>query len=57
MTAHQGTTVHYFFNYPDAPGLIAYAFQDGRELVADTAVRTGDTLQIDRWGVLIIAES
>lgn len=51
-----GKTVHYYFNYADAPGSIAYAHPDGRELLADTVVRTGDTVQIERWEVLIIAE-
>jgi len=47
----------HYFNYSDDPGTFRYPHQDARELLADTAVQSGQVLQIDRWGVMIIAET
>ena len=52
----QGKSVHYYFNYADAPSSIAYPHPAGRELLMDTEVRKDQVLPIDRWGVLIVEE-
>ena len=52
----QGRTVHYYFNYADVPGSIAYSHPAGRELLTDTEVRKDQVLPIDRWGVLSVEE-
>jgi beta-galactosidase len=52
-----GNIVHYYFNYSDGPGSFTYPHQAARELLADTVVQSGQVLQIERWGVLIIEEA
>ena len=52
----QGQAVHYYFNYSDHPGSITYPYAEGRELLTDTAVSSGQAQPITAWGVLIIVE-
>ena len=52
----QGRTIHYYFNYADVPGSIAYPHPSGRELLTDTEVRKDQVLPINRWGVLSVEE-
>lgn len=52
----QGHTVHFFFNYADAPGSIRYRYQAGTELLTDTEVHQDQIMHIDPWGVLIVEE-
>jgi beta-galactosidase len=52
----QGNTIHYYFNYADAPSSIRYPHLAGRELLTDIEVRTDQVMPIDRWGVLIVEE-
>jgi beta-galactosidase len=52
----QGQAVHYYFNYSDHPGTIRYPYANGRELLTDTAVASGQNLPVAAWGVLIIVE-
>ena len=51
-----GKAVHYYFNYADGPASITYPYPDGRELLTDTAIRSGQVRQLDPWGALIIEE-
>jgi beta-galactosidase len=52
----QGKAVHYYFNYADHPGLITYPYSEGRELLTNTPVRSGQAQQLAAWGVMIIVE-
>ena len=48
--------VHYYLNYAEQQASLVYPHPNGRELLTNTAVQSGETQTIDRWGVLIIEE-
>lgn len=52
----EGKLLHYYFNYCEDHHSFTYPHQPGRELLADSTVETGQTLNIQPWGVLIIEE-
>jgi beta-galactosidase len=52
-----GRAVRYYLNYADEPASFSYPHADGTELLGGAAVRQGQQLTVDRWGVLIIEES
>jgi len=51
-----GKAMHYYFNYADDPGSIAYRYPPGRALLTGAEVDQNQLLPIDRWGVIIIEE-
>lgn len=51
-----GKNVHYYLNYAEQQASLVYPHPNGRELLTNTAVQSGETQTIDRWGVLIIEE-
>jgi beta-galactosidase len=53
-TNERGKTVRYYFNYSDEPRSFDYPHEDGLELLADRPVRSGERIELDRWGVAII---
>jgi beta-galactosidase len=55
-TNQHGKAVHYYFNYAPQPSSIDYPYADGRELLSDRPVRSGQALPIDAWGVMIVME-
>ncbi|MBB6693539.1 beta-galactosidase [Cohnella xylanilytica] len=53
-TNEAGKTIRYYFNYSDEPRAFAYPHGDGTELLSDRAVRSGERIELDRWGVAIV---
>ena len=47
-----GQAVHYYFNYSDHPSAITYPYAEGREMLTDTAIASGQAQPIAAWGVL-----
>jgi beta-galactosidase len=52
----EGKLLHYYFNYCEDHHSFTYPHQPGKELLGDSPVETGQTLNIQPWGVLIIEE-
>lgn len=52
----EGKLLHYYFNYSEEHHSFAYPHQPGKELLGDSTVEMGQTLNIPPWGVLIIEE-
>lgn len=52
----EGKVVHYYFNYCEDHHSFTYPHQSGKELLDDSTVEKGQTLNIQPWGVLIIEE-
>jgi beta-galactosidase len=52
----EGKLLHYYFNYSEENHAFTYPHQPGKELLDDSKVETGQTLNIQPWGVLIIEE-
>ncbi|GGG16685.1 beta-galactosidase [Paenibacillus abyssi] len=53
----EGRAIRYYFNYSDQASEFRYPYSNGRELLTEAAIAKDQTVSIDRWGVLIIAES
>jgi len=53
-TNEAGKTIRYYFNYSDEPRSFAYPHGNGTELLSDRAVRSGERIGLDRWGVAIV---
>ncbi|GIO15439.1 beta-galactosidase [Cohnella xylanilytica] len=53
-TNEAGKTIRYYFNYSDELRSFAYPHEDGTELLSDRAVRSGERIELDRWGVAIV---
>lgn len=53
-TNEAGKTIRYYFNYSDEPRSFVYPHGDGTELLSDRAVRSGERIELDRWGVAIV---
>ncbi|PIH58209.1 beta-galactosidase [Paenibacillus sp. LK1] len=52
----QGNTIRYFFNYSDQATSFVYAYGDGTELLAGTAVSGGQNMVLEPWGFCIIEQ-
>ncbi|SEB18205.1 beta-galactosidase [Paenibacillus sp. ov031] len=52
----QGNTIRYFFNYSDQAISFVYAYGDGTELLAGTAVSGGQNMKLEPWGFCIIEQ-
>ncbi|SEK51918.1 beta-galactosidase [Paenibacillus sp. OK003] len=52
----QGNTIRYFFNYSDQAISFVYAYGDGTELLAGTAVSGGRNMKLEPWGFCIIEQ-
>ncbi|MDQ1000494.1 beta-galactosidase [Neobacillus niacini] len=52
-----GKLLHYYFNYSEDQHSFTYPHQQGRELLTESKAETGQTLDIEPWGVVIIEES
>lgn len=52
----EGKLLHYYFNYSEEYQAFTYPHQSGKELLDDSKVEMGQTLNIQPWGVLIIEE-
>ncbi|MFB5265820.1 beta-galactosidase [Paenibacillus enshidis] len=52
-----GKTIRYYFNYSDQPAELVYPHGQGTELFENSAVRNGQTIGLERWGVKIIEEN
>ncbi|MEH7494470.1 beta-galactosidase [Neobacillus niacini] len=53
----EGKLLHYYFNYSEEQHSFTYPHQQGRELLTESKVETGQTLDIEPWGFVIIEES
>lgn len=53
----EGKLLHYYFNYSGDHHSFTYPHQQGRELLTESKVETGQTLDIEPWGLVIIEES
>ena len=53
----EGKLLHYYFNYSEDQNSFTYPHQQGRELLTESKVETGQTLDIEPWGFIIIEES
>ncbi|SLK06641.1 MULTISPECIES: beta-galactosidase [unclassified Paenibacillus] len=52
----QGNTIRYYFNYSDQATSFVYAYGDGTELLAGTAVSGGQNMKLEPWGFCIIEQ-
>ncbi|MCZ1264189.1 beta-galactosidase [Paenibacillus tundrae] len=52
----QGNTIRYFFNYSDQAISFVYAYGDGTELLAGTAVSGGQNMKLEPWEFCIIEQ-
>jgi beta-galactosidase len=52
----EGKLLHYYFNYSEDQNSFTYPHQQGRELLTESKVETGQTLDIEPWGFVIIEE-
>ncbi|MHA7963914.1 beta-galactosidase [Paenibacillus sp. CAU 1782] len=52
-----GKTVRYYFNYSAQPQTFVYPYGDGAELLAERHVAAGETIELERWGFVIIEEN
>lgn len=52
----QGNTIRYYFNYSDQAISFVYAYGDGTELLAGTAVSGGQNMKLEPWGFCIIEQ-
>ncbi len=52
-----GKTIHYYFNYSNAPKKVVYPHKAGKELLGDKAVLTNAALDLEAWGVRIVEEN
>lgn len=55
-TNEQGHNVRYYFNYSDQSQSFVYPYGNGTELLKDRAVVSGETIELERWGVVIVEE-
>ncbi|MFC5471540.1 beta-galactosidase [Cohnella suwonensis] len=53
-TNEQGKTIRYYFNYSDEPKSFDYSHGEGKELLADRPIRSGERIELERWGVAIV---
>ncbi|MEO7494438.1 MAG: beta-galactosidase [Massilia sp.] len=51
-----GKTIHYYFNYSAKAGQLTYSKKAGVSLLTGAAVKPGEQLTLDPWGVLIVEE-
>jgi beta-galactosidase len=51
-----GKKIHFYYNYSSEPKDITYPHSAGKELVSDEPVASGQVMNIEPWGVLIIEE-
>ncbi|WP_337101344.1 beta-galactosidase [Paenibacillus sp. YIM B09110] len=49
-----GNTIRYYFNYSGHPVTVRYPHAAGRELLSDSLVFQGQTLEIEPWGFRIV---
>ncbi|ACS99575.1 beta-galactosidase [Paenibacillus sp. JDR-2] len=56
-TNESGKTIRYYFNYSDEPQSFVYPHGDGAELLGDLGLRSGETIELERWGVAIVEEA
>ena len=52
-----GKNVRFYFNYSREDVKQTYYHADGAELIGGTAVKSGDTLELEPWGFKIIEEN
>ena len=52
-----GKTIRYFLNYSAVELEIPYEYKNGEELLENTSVEKGATLQMPAWGVKIVEEA
>lgn len=51
-----GQTIRYYFNYSGQETSVPYRHQNGRELLSDRSVASGENLELAPWSFLIIEE-
>ena len=51
-----GKTIRYYFNYSAVPQKINYQNKNGNELISGRAISANSVLELEAWGVKIIAE-
>jgi beta-galactosidase len=53
----EGKSMHFYYNYSSDPVGFSYPHSNGKELVTEKPVNTGETLTIGPWDVLLIEEN
>jgi len=52
-----GKKVHYYYNYSSQKSNFAYPHKAGNELTSGKSVRSGASIEIEPWDVLIVEEN
>ena len=52
----QGKNIRYIFNYSGEAREVAYSYPQAKELISGKAVKTGDSVKLEPWDVLIMEE-
>jgi beta-galactosidase len=53
----KGKKIHYYYNYTSQKSNLVYPHKAGNELIAGKSVASGETMEIEPWGVLIVEEN
>jgi beta-galactosidase len=53
----QGKTIHFYLNYSSEPQTFVYPYGAGRELLAQTAVASSQSLTLKPWDLAIVEET
>jgi beta-galactosidase len=51
-----GKIVRYYFNYSDEPKSFVYPYGNGIELLKEREIRSGGSIELERWGIGIVEE-
>ena len=54
--SRDGNALHFYMNYSNAPQQQAYLHADATDLLSSTPYRSGDSLTLPPWGLLILEE-
>lgn len=52
-----GHTVRFYLNYSQQPVSVSYTYGAGKELISETAVTPGQTLELAPWGFAVVEEN
>ena len=52
-----GHTVRFYLNYSQQPVSVPYAYGAGKELISETTVTPGQTLELAPWGFAVVEEN
>ncbi len=52
-----GKDIHYYLNYSGTPQTVHYSYGTGHELLSGKDLKSGDSSEIEPWGVMIVREN